>query len=101
MQFKPSGDFVLIEPIQKGFTPMGLAVPPSGDSLGVDRGRVVAVGPGGRTQTGVWIDQEYSPGEVIALMPKQPGLPLEINGKHYALVRAGHIVGRIVDEPED
>lgn len=94
VNFQPTGDFVLVEVQPKGFSAGGLALPEGAD-MGPDRGLIVAVGPGRHTEYGVFMEQEYSVGDMVYVLGNQPVVPVTLGGKEYLVMNPRTIVGRV------
>lgn len=93
LNFKPVGDFILIEPLKKNTTRGGIALP---DGVDPDpaRGVVVAVGPGRETETGHKPEMGVSVGDTVYLVfVYQQPIQISLAGKEYVLVRSRDIVG--------
>lgn len=95
VDFEPTRDFVLIEPISQGKTAGGLALP-EGASLGCQQGLVVKVGPGVTSEFGVQMPNYVKPGDVIYLgfAVQQVGT-VQLKGKEYIICRQRDIIGTI------
>jgi len=94
VSFQPAHDFCLIEPVERNVTPGGIALPKDADDGNGDMGCVVAVGPG-FYDSGIFITPTVKVGDLVYMLTPvySPPIPLRIDGKQYAVVRARDIIG--------
>lgn len=92
--FTPLSDFVLIQPLPKGETAGGIALPDGAGDSDASRGKVLKVGPGRTTEEGAWIEPNVQPGDVAYLYFAYSA-PIEIvlDGTKYVLARCRDLVG--------
>lgn len=95
MNFKPLGEFVLVEPILKE-TESGLILSTSEQDTRPDQGIVSAVGTGKITSTGQQIPLSVKPGDRIMFHEGSTD-PLTLEGKPYLLLRESSIVAILCD----
>ena len=93
--FRPLQDYVLLEPIPEPAEKGGILLP---DSARKYRGcKVVAVGPGAVTTTGVRVPCELKVGETVWLQKFVEGeMKFNLNGKDVFAIRERHLNVRLV-----
>ena len=95
MKIKPLGDRVLVEPLsaadeeKKG----GIIIPDTAKEK-PQEGKVIAVGPGRKTDDGKVLPMNVKKGDRV-LMPKYGGTEVKIDDKEYQLVREDDILATI------
>jgi chaperonin GroES len=94
IDFEPLADFLLIDPIPRGTTPGGLALPDGADP-DPPKGKVVKVGPGRISEEGVRIEHGLKPGDTVYMCfaYSQP-LQITFAGHEYAVVRARDVIAK-------
>lgn len=93
VKFTPLFDFVLIEPIPKGTTEGGLALPAGADP-DPPKGKVVKVGPGRMTEEGAFIEPTVHPGDVVYLhFAYSKPISFTVGGKDYMIARCRDLIG--------
>jgi chaperonin GroES len=91
-QIKPLSDHVLIEPLrQEEKTKSGIFLPDTAEKERPEQGRVVAVGPGKKTEDGKVIPLEVKAGDVV-LFTKYGPQEVKVEGKEYLIARQEDIV---------
>lgn len=98
VKFCPKADFVLIEPIPRGETAGGIALP---EQAGADeplKGRVVRVGAGRISDYGVTIDPELTEGEVVYLFfAYAKPIDIVLGRKKYIVARARDVIAGVAE----
>ena len=94
MQIHPCLDRVLVKPNPpEDKTPGGIIIPQATkqELHEIVSGRVLAVGPGGRSPAGATLPMSVAKGDII-LFEKYSGHELELGGEKLAMVREDHIL---------
>ncbi|MHC4137936.1 MAG: co-chaperone GroES [Planctomycetota bacterium] len=96
-KFKPLGDRVLVEPIEEDEQKStgGIIIPDSAKEKPI-KGKVAAVGPGGRRDDGERIPMELKKGDRV-LYGKYSGTEVKINGVEQLIMRESDVYGIIED----
>ena len=92
MQIKPISDHVLIEPIKgeeksKG----GILLPQTAEKERPEQGKVVAVGPGKKDETGKIIPLEVKPGDKVLFTKYGPN-EIKVDDKEYLIAKEEDIL---------
>lgn len=93
ISLKPLADRVLVEPIEdEEVTPGGIVLPETAKEK-PQRGKILAVGPGGRDEDGKVIAMEVAVGDTV-LFAKYSGseVPVKISGKKLLLLRQSELL---------
>ncbi len=92
MKFKPLHDRVVVEPLeQEEKTAGGIIVPDTAQEKPV-QGKVVAVGPGARSEDGALQPPDVKKGDTI-LYGKYSGTEVKIDGEELLIMRESDIMG--------
>jgi len=92
MQIKPLSDHVLIEPIkEEEKTKTGILLPDTAEKERPEQGRVVAVGPGKKDETGKIISLEVKAGDRV-LFTKYGPSEIKVEGKEYLIAKEEDIL---------
>jgi chaperonin GroES len=94
MNIKPLGDRVLVLPKEEAEMKKGGIIIPDSAKEKPQEGKVIAVGPGKRDESGKLIPMCVKKDDVV-LMPKYGGTEVKINDKTYQLIREDDILGTI------
>jgi len=82
---------VLVEPIEdEEVTPGGIVLPETAKEK-PQRGKVLAVGPGGRDEDGKLITMEVKVGETV-LFAKYSGTEIKVEGKKMLILRQSDLL---------
>ena len=92
MKFRPLHDRVLIEVLDGEEKTSGGIIIPDTAKEKPQEGKVVAVGPGGRTEDGKIITMDVKIGDVV-LFGKWSGTEVKIDGKEYSIMKESDIMG--------
>ena len=92
MQIKPISDHVLIEPIKgeeksKG----GILLPQTAEKERPEQGKVIAVGPGKKDETGKIIPLEVKPGDKVLFTKYGPN-EIKVDDKEYLIAKEEDIL---------
>lgn len=91
ISLKPLADRVLVEPIEdEEVTPGGIVLPETAKEK-PQRGKVLAVGPGGRDEDGKLITMEVKVGETV-LFAKYAGTEIKVEGKKRLILRQSDLL---------
>lgn len=95
MKIKPLSDHILIEPMKKEEkTKTGILLPETAERERPEQGKVIAVGPGRRTDEGKIIPMEVKPGQKILFTKYGPN-EIKIDDKEYLIAREEDILAII------
>ena len=95
MKFRPLHDRVVIERIEAEAKSAGGIIIPDTAQEKPQQGRVTAVGPGGRDESGKLIPVDVKVGDRI-LFGKWSGTEVKINGVEYLIMKESDIMGVLV-----
>ena len=91
ISIKPLADRVLVEPIEdEEITPGGIVLPETAKEK-PQRGKILAVGPGGRDEDGKLITMEVKVGETV-LFAKYAGTEIKMEGKKMLILRQSDLL---------
>jgi chaperonin GroES len=91
ISLKPLADRVLVEPIEdEEITPGGIVLPETAKEK-PQRGKVLAVGPGGRDEDGKVIVMEVAVGNTV-LFAKYSGTEIKMDGKKMLIMRQSDLL---------
>ena len=86
MNLKPLGDRLIVEPIeQEEMTTSGIVLPESAKEKPM-QGKVLAIGPGARTEDGSRLAMDVSAGDTV-LYAKYAGTEVKIENKKYLILK--------------
>jgi chaperonin GroES len=96
MKFRPLHDRVVIERIDaEAKTAGGIIIPDTAQEK-AQQGKVIAVGPGGRDESGKLIPIDVKIGDRI-LFSKWSGTEVKIDGIEYLIIKESDIMGVLVE----
>jgi chaperonin GroES len=96
MKFRPLHDHVVIERIEaEAMTAGGIIIPDTAQEK-PQQGKVSAVGPGGRDESGKLIPIDVKVGDRI-LFGKWSGTEVKIDGVEYLIMKESDIMGVLVE----
>jgi chaperonin GroES len=96
MKFRPLHDRVVIERIDAEAKTAGGIIIPDTAKEKPQEGRVVAIGPGGRDESGKLITIDVRVGDRI-LFGKWSGTEVKIDGVEYLIMKESDIMGVLVE----
>jgi chaperonin GroES len=97
MKIKPLSDHVLIEPIkEKEKTKAGILLPETAERERPEQGKVIAVGPGKRTEDGKIIPVSVKPGQKVIFTKYGPN-EIKVGDKEYLIAKEEDILA-IIEE---
>ena len=95
MQIKPLADHILIEPLkQEEKTKSGILLPETAEKERPEQGKVIACGPGKKTDDGKLIPMEVKPGDVVLFTKYGPN-EVKIDEKEYLIAKEEDILAII------
>ena len=97
MKFRPLHDRVVLERIDAEEKTAGGIIIPDTAKEKPQQGKVVAVGPGGRDESGKLIPIDVKTGDRV-LFGKWSGTEVKIDGKDLLIMKESDIMG-VLDEP--
>ena len=92
MKFKPLHDRVLIESLESEEKTAGGIIIPDTAKEKPQEGKVIAVGPGAKTEDGKIIPMDVKVGDRV-LFGKWSGTEVKVNGKEYSIMKESDIMG--------
>jgi chaperonin GroES len=96
MQFRPLHDRVVVKRIDaESKTTSGIIIPDSAQEK-PSQGEIVAVGPGGRDETGKLIPLDVKVGDRV-LFGKWSGTEVKLDGVEYLIMKESDVMG-VVEE---
>ena len=91
IKLKPLADRVVVEPLEdEEITPGGIVLPETAKEK-PQRGKLLAVGPGGRDEDGKMITMEVSVGDTV-LFAKYAGTEIKMDGKKLLILRQSDLL---------
>ena len=99
MNIKPLSDYILIEPIkEEEKTESGILLPETVDKERPEQGKVIAVGPGKRNESGNIIPMEVKVGQKVLFTKYAPN-EIKVDDKEYLIAKQEDILaGRKLSE---
>ena len=95
MKIKPLSDHILIEPIkEEEKTKTGILLPETAEKERPEQGRVIAVGPGRRTEKGEVIPVAVKPGQKVIFTKYGPN-EIKVDDKEYLIAKEEDILAII------
>jgi len=95
MNIKPLSDHILIEPIkEEEKTKAGILLPETAEKEKPEQGRVIAVGPGKRTEDGKVIPVNVKAGQKILFTKYGPN-EIKVDDKEYLIAKEEDILAII------
>jgi chaperonin GroES len=96
MKFRPLHDRVVIERIEAEATTAGGIIIPDTAQEKPQQGKVIAVGPGGRDESGKLIPVDLKVGDRI-LFGKWSGTEVKIDAVEYLIMKESDVMGVLVE----
>ena len=91
LNLKPLGERLIVEPIEQVETTAGGIVLPETAKEKPQKGKVVAVGPGARDESGSRIDMDVSANDEV-LFAKYAGTEIKIEGKKLLILKESDVL---------
>jgi chaperonin GroES len=98
MKFRPLHDRVVVKRIDAEEKSSGGIIIPDTAKEKPQQGEVVAVGPGGRDESGKLIAIDVKAGDRV-LFGKWSGTEVKIDGTEYLIMKESDIMGVLTDQP--
>ena len=92
MNFRPLHDRVLVESLESEEKTAGGIIIPDTAKEKPQEGKVIAVGPGAKTEDGRVIPMDVKVGDRV-LFGKWSGTEVKVNGKEYSIMKESDIMG--------
>jgi len=94
MKFRPLHDRVVVRPVEEDAKTKGGIIIPDTAKEKPMQGEVIAVGPGGRDESGKLIPIELRPGDLV-LFGKWSGTDVKLDGEELLIVKESDVLGVI------
>lgn len=91
MNLKPLGDRLIVEPIEQVELNASVFMLPESAKEKPMRGKVLAIGLGGRTENGSRVAMEVSQGDTV-LFAKYAGTKIKIENKKYFILNEANVL---------
>jgi chaperonin GroES len=95
MDLQPLGDRIIVEALEEEATTASGIVLPDTAQEKPQRGRVLAVGPGGRDEDGEYIAIDLEVGDEI-IYSKYGGTEVKIGADEYLILRESDVLAKVV-----
>ena len=92
MKFRPLHDRVLVESLESEEKTAGGIIIPDTAKEKPQEGKVIAVGPGAKTEEGKIIPMDVKVGDRV-LFGKWSGTEVKVDGKEYSIMKENDIIG--------
>jgi len=93
MQIKPLSDHIVIEPLkQEEKTESGIILPDTAEKERPEQGKVIAVGPGKKTDDGKVIPIDINVGDTVLFTKYGPN-EVKVGDKEYLIAKEDDILG--------
>jgi len=95
MDVQPLGDRLIVEPLEEEETTVSGIVLPDTAKEKPQRGKVLAVGPGGRNDSGELVPMEVAVGDEI-IYSKYGGTEIKLGADEYLILRESDVLAKAV-----
>jgi chaperonin GroES len=95
MDLQPLGDRIIVEALEEEATTASGIVLPDTAQEKPQRGRVLAVGPGGRDEDGEYIAIDLEVGDEI-IYSKYGGTEVKVGADEYLILRESDVLAKVV-----
>ena len=95
MKIHPLNDHILIEPLRDEKKKGGIILPDTVEKERSERGRVIAVGPGKRDESGKRIPLDVKKGDTVLFTKYSPN-EVKVDGKEYLVIKEDDILAIIL-----
>lgn len=96
MNVKPLGDRIVVERIEQDEKTAGGIIIPDTAKEKPKQGKVLAVGPGAKDESGKRIPMDVSVGDIV-LFTQWAGSEIKLDGKEYLVMKESDVIG-IIEE---
>ena len=97
MDVQPLGDRLIVEPLEEEETTVSGIVLPDTAKEKPQRGRVLAVGPGGRNDKGELVPMEVAPGDEV-IYSKYGGTEIKLGSDDVLILRETDVLAKVVGD---
>ena len=95
MDLKPLGDRLIVDVLEdEDVTDSGIVLPDTAKEK-PQRGRVLAVGPGGRNEDGEYVPMDLEDGDEI-IFSKYGGTEVRLGTEDYLILRESDVLAKVV-----
>ncbi len=94
MNIKPLADRIVVQPVEAEEKTQGSIIIPDTAKEKPQKGKVVAVGPGKKSDSGSTVEMEVKEGDVV-LYGKYSGTEVTIDGDDYLIMRESDVLAVI------
>ena len=94
MNFRPLHDRVLVQPLDGEEKTAGGIIIPDTAKEKPSEGKIIAVGPGAKTEDGKILPMEVKVGDLV-LFGKWSGTEVKIDGVEYSIMKESDIMGKM------
>jgi chaperonin GroES len=95
MDLKPLGDRLIVEALEEEETTESGIVLPDTAKEKPQRGRVLAVGPGGRNEDGDFVPMDLAEGDEI-IFSKYGGTEVKLGADEFLILRESDVLAKVV-----
>jgi chaperonin GroES len=99
MNLQPLGDRLIVEVLEEEQTTASGIVLPDTAKEKPQRGNVLAVGPGGKNDSGDVVPLEVAEGDVV-IFSKYGGTEVKVGGKEVLILRESDVLAKVVGDRE-
>jgi chaperonin GroES len=96
MNVRPLHDRIIVQRIEEGEQKVGGIIIPDSAKEKPQQGKVIAIGPGGRDESGKLIPIDVKVGDRV-LFGKWSGTEVKIDGIEYLIMKESDIMGVLVE----
>jgi chaperonin GroES len=95
MDLKPLGDRLIVQVLEEEeITESGIVLPDTAKEK-PQRGRVLAVGPGGRNEDGEFVPMDLAEGDEV-IFSKYGGTEVKLGTEEYLILRESDVLAKVV-----
>jgi chaperonin GroES len=99
MNLQPLGDRLIVEVLdEEDVTASGIVLPDTAKEK-PQRGRVLAVGPGGKNDSGDVVPLEVAEGDTV-IFSKYGGTEVKVGGEELLILRESDVLAKVVGDRE-
>ena len=99
MNLQPLGDRLVVEVLDEEETTVSGIVLPDTAKEKPQRGRVLAVGPGGRNEDGEYVPMDLTEGDEV-IFSKYGGTEVKVGGDDVLILRESDVLAKVVGTRE-
>ena len=94
MKIHPLSDHILVEPIREEKKKGGIILPDTVEKERSEKGKVIAVGPGKRDESGKRMPLDTKKGDIVLFTKYSPN-EVKVDGKEYLVIKEDDILAVI------